>query len=174
MKDFSDQQDLDRIAAGNAEALGALYDRHAALLAMRLRRNGASTVETEDVLQETFLDVWRFADSFRGDGAVAAWLWGIARRKFAMMVRGEVRGRARDLAAHSENDCPKSEEEAWATAIDLSEAIGHLNPALRPTFEAVVVDGLSVAQASERLGIPEGTVKSRVHRARRAIEEALQ
>lgn len=174
MRDLSDQQDLERIAAGDAAALGELYDRHAALLAMRLRRSGASTTEAEDVLQETFLDVWRFAESFRGDGAIAAWLWGIARRKFAMMVRGEVRGRARDLAAHTEDESSASEEDAWATAIDLGEAIERLNPVLRPTFEAVVVDGLSVAQASERLGIPEGTVKSRVHRARHAIEEALR
>lgn len=74
MRDHSDQQDLERIAAGDADALGALYDRHAGLLAMRLGRGGASTVEAEDVLQETFLDVWRFAESFRGDGAVAVWL----------------------------------------------------------------------------------------------------
>lgn len=174
MRDQADKQELTRIADGDAVALGELFDRHAGLLAMRLRRSGASTVEAEDVLQETFLDVWRFAESYRGDGPVAAWLWGIARRKFAMMVRGEVRGRTRDLAAHSGDEILASEEDAWVTAIDLGAAIEHLNPVLRPTFEAVVVDGLSVAQASVRLGIPEGTVKSRVHRARHAIEEALR
>lgn len=118
MKDSDDYRVLKRIAAGDADAVGVLYDRHVGLLALRLRRHGASSAETEDALQETFLDVWRYAGSFRGDGAVAAWLWGIARRKFAMMVRGEVRSRARDLAVAPNPSSPVSDEGAWATAVD--------------------------------------------------------
>lgn len=165
---------LEGIAGGDADALGALYDSHAGLLAMRLRRQGASPAEAEDALQETFLDVWRYAESYRGDGAVAAWLWGIARRKFAMMVRGEIRGRARDQAAARNPSAPSSEEGEWAAAIDAGVALERLSPDLRAAFEAIAIDGMSVSEAAERLGIPEGTVKSRVHRARQTMKEAMQ
>ncbi|MEN8115185.1 MAG: RNA polymerase sigma factor [Actinomycetota bacterium] len=174
MRDAHDTRMLEKIADGDSAALGALYDSHAGLLAMRLRRQGASVGEAEDALQETFLDVWRYAGSYRGDGAVAAWLWGIARRKFAMMVRGEVRGRARDLAAAPTPVLPASEEAAWATAVDADKAIEALSPDLRAAFEAVAIDDMSIAEAAERLGIPEGTVKSRVHRARQMMKEAMQ
>lgn len=174
MRDSRDRRSLGRIAAGDTGALGDLYDRHAGLLAMRLRRSGASTVEAEDVLQETFVEVWRSAGSFRGDGAVAAWMWGIARRKFAMMVRGGVRDRARIVAATPVGVSEASEEGAWVTAADAGRAFEQLSPDLRAAFEVMVVDGLSVAQAADRLGIPEGTVKSRVHRARQAMKEAMQ
>ncbi len=174
MKDANDRRALKRIAQGDTDALAALYDRHAALLAMRLRRNGASPAETEDVLQETFLDVWQCAASFRGYGAVAAWLWGMAKRKLAMVVRGEVRGRTRERAATREPIHPVSQEGAWAVAIDADAALRNLSPEYRSAFVAVVVEGMSIEQAADHLDVPTGTVKSRVHRARRAMKEEMQ
>ena len=174
MKDSRDRRSLKRIAAGDPAALGDLYDQHAALIAVRLRKAGASPSETEDVLQETFLDVWRCAGSFRGDGAVAAWMWGIAKRKFAMVVRSEVRSRARELAASPNPSGPITEEGTWVTTVDAERALEKLTPDLRSAFEAVVLDGASTGEAADRLGIPEGTVKSRVHRARRALKEEMQ
>ncbi len=174
MSDSHDRRALRRITADDADALGDLYDRHAGLLAMRLRRAGASPAETEDVLQETFLDVWRCAGSFRGDGPVAAWLWGMAKRKFAMVVRGAVRGRARELAAASEPTNPASEEGAWVTAVDAGRALKRLDPDLRAAFEAVSVDGMSIEEAADHLGVPEGTIKSRMHRARQAMKEEMR
>jgi len=174
MKDAHDRRALKRIARGDATALATLYDRHAPLLAMRLRRNGASPTETEDVLQETFLDVWRYPASFRGDGAVAAWLWGMARRKLAMLVRSEVRSRNHERAAARTVVEPDSEEGAWAVAIDADAALSNLSPEFRSAFVAVVVDGMSIEQAAQHLEVPQGTVKSRVYRARQAMREEMQ
>jgi len=174
MRDTHDRRSLKRITRGDAAALGDLYDRHAPLLAMRLRRNGASPAETEDVLQETFLDVWRYPTSFRGDGAVAAWLWGMARRKLAMLVRSEVRGRNREHAAARTVVAPDSEEGAWAVAIDADAALSNLSPEFRSAFIAVVIEGMSIEQAAEHLDVPQGTVKSRVHRARQAMREEMR
>ncbi len=173
MRDLNDRRTLKRIAQGDADALADLYDRHAALLAMRLRRNGASPTETEDVLQETFLDVWRGAASFRGDGAVAAWLWGTAKNKFAMQVRGEVRDRTRERAVTRKPMEPESEEGAWAVAVDANVALRNLSPEFRSAFLAVVVEGMSMEEAADHLDVPTGTVKSRVHRARRAMKEEM-
>ena len=173
MSEFRDVRIMQRIVAGDRDALASLFDRHAGLLAVRLRRAGASPSETEDVLQETFLDVWRSAASFNGDGAVAAWLWGIARQKLAMLVRSESRGRSRELRAASRASYI-DDEGAWAASIDARRAMERLNPGQRSAFEMVVVRGLSVRHTADLLGVPEGTVKSRVHRAREVIREEMQ
>jgi RNA polymerase sigma factor (sigma-70 family) len=58
--------------------------------------------------------------------------------------------------------------------VDAERALEKLTPDLRSAFEVVVLDGASMEQAADRLGIPEGTVKSRVLRARRALKEEMQ
>lgn len=170
----SDRELLDGIDSQDLRALGALYDRHASLLAHRLRKGGASIEEAEDVIQETFLDVWRSSGSYRGDGPVAAWLWGIAWRKFSMLVRAEIRLRDRQSRAGRRRGIEPSSEADWAAAMDAAGALEELSDELRSAFRAVVIDGLSIAEVARRLGIPEGTVKSRVHRARRSLIKELQ
>jgi RNA polymerase sigma factor (sigma-70 family) len=169
----SDSRLLARISRGDASALGDLYDSHARLLAFRLRREGASVEETEDVLQETFLDVWRTSEAYRGEAEVAAWLWGIAHRKYLMLVRGEVRLRHREERAEVA-PIGVAREDDPVLSLDVERALGRLNRDLRRAFEAVAVDGLSTAEAADRLGVPEGTVKSRVHRARSALRKELR
>ncbi len=172
MSEAADRRAVRRVAAGDARALAELYDRHAALLAIRLRRAGASRSEAEDLLQETFLILWHSADSYRGDGAVAAWLWSIARRRLAGMARREARRRARE-ATWLLPGGQRSEEGAWATGVDMTRALESLDPGVRAAFEAVALDGLSIRDAARRLGIPEGTVKSRVHRARAHLRKEI-
>lgn len=169
----TDSRLLDAVGRGDASALGELYDAHARLLAFRLRREGASVEEAEDVLQETFLDVWRTSEAYRGEAEVAAWLWGIAYRKYLMLVRGEVRLRHREERARPTAQ-DVNEEDDRVLSIDAGHALSELNPDLRLAFEAVAVDGLSTAEAAERLGVPEGTVKSRVHRARSVLRKELR
>lgn len=79
---------LAAMAAGDAAALRELYDRHAAVLAARLRRRCADPDAVEDALQDTFVAAWRQAGRFRGEGEVAAWLWGIAIRRLISRLRG--------------------------------------------------------------------------------------
>ena len=173
MSESRDVRIMQRIVAGDRDALASLFNRHAGLLAVRLRRAGASPSETEDVLQETFLDVWRSAASFNGDGAVAAWLWGVARQKLAMLVRSESRSRGRELKAANRSSY-FDDEGAWAASIDAHRAMERLDPEQRSAFEMVVVRGLSVRDTAGLLGVPEGTIKSRVHRARRVMREEMR
>lgn len=129
--------------------------------------------ETEDILQETFVDVWESATSFRGESAVAGWIWGIARRKYSMMIRSEIRFRDRQRRAATQPES-FSTEGSMVDGLMTKDAFASLNPDLQLAFRAVVVDGLSTAEAADRLGIPEGTVKSRVHRARQIMQEELK
>ncbi|HEY5990807.1 MAG TPA: sigma factor, partial [Streptosporangiaceae bacterium] len=74
------------VARGEDAALRELFSRHAPWLAARLRVVLPAAV-VEDVLQETFLAVWRGAARYRPDGAAGGWLWGIARRQAALLLR---------------------------------------------------------------------------------------
>jgi RNA polymerase sigma-70 factor (ECF subfamily) len=74
------------VAAGDDMALRELFSRHAPWLAARLR-SVLPAADVEDVLQETFLAVWRGAAAYRPDGPVGGWIWGIARRQAALFLR---------------------------------------------------------------------------------------
>ena len=74
------------VAAGDDTALRTLFSRHAPWLAARLRAV-LSAADVEDVLQETFLAVWRGAGCYRPEGVAGGWLWGIARRQAALFQR---------------------------------------------------------------------------------------
>jgi RNA polymerase sigma-70 factor, ECF subfamily len=75
-----------RIAAGDDTALRELFGRHASWLAARLRTI-LPAADVEDVLQETFLAAWRGAGGYRPQGTCGGWLWGIARRQAALLLR---------------------------------------------------------------------------------------
>ena len=60
------------------------------------------------------------------------------------------------------------------TAVDAGQVLEGLGPDLRAAFEAVIVDDMSIGEAADHLGVPEGTIKSRVHRARQAIKKEMQ
>ncbi|HWV34790.1 MAG TPA: sigma factor, partial [Thermomicrobiales bacterium] len=86
VEDTHDDVLIAAIARGEERALRILYERHAPWLAVRLRRTLAASA-VEDVLQETFLAVWRGAGRYQSTGDVAAWLWGIGRRQAATWAR---------------------------------------------------------------------------------------
>ena len=83
---MDDDQLIAAIAAGDDTALRALFSRHAPWLAARLR-SALPAPDVEDVLQETFLAVWRGAGSYRPRGTAGGWLWGVARRQAALFLR---------------------------------------------------------------------------------------
>src|SRR5215470_1265825 len=83
---MDDDQLIVALAAGDDSALRELFSRHAPWLAARLR-SVLPAADVEDVLQETFLGVWRGAAGYRPDGAAGGWMWGIARRQAALFLR---------------------------------------------------------------------------------------
>jgi|SRR5690625_2131839 len=173
----SDDQLLHRIAGGDRRAFEQFYDRHATWLAVRIRRRcGGDTDLTADVLQETFLAVWRAAASYQGSEQSGGWVWSIATRR---LIDAHRRRMARPRMVEEPEDdvitSPSAEEEALVTSYDapLSAALGRLSPELRAVLQATLLDGLSVRETAVLLDVPEGTVKSRAMRARRQLREAL-
>jgi RNA polymerase sigma-70 factor, ECF subfamily len=170
-----DAELLEGVGAGDRYALAELYARHAPWLLLRLGRRCGDHGLVDEVLQDTFVAVWRRPGGWSGDGEVAAWLWGIAARR---MVDG-FRRRPALTTPLPDNEAlgvgRSAEEEALSGGEygDVSTAMGRLPDDLRAALRATVVDGLTTAEAAQRLGIPAGTVKTRVMRAKAVLRKAL-
>jgi RNA polymerase sigma-70 factor, ECF subfamily len=167
---------LRRVAKGDEGALAVLYDRHAGWLTMRLSRRCGSADVVDHAIQDTFLALWRNAGSFRGNGDVAAFIWGIGIRRLINAIRRESSSRPRLPWRAAERDVVISAEDQVLAGIEhgrLGQALARLSPELRSAIEATVLDGLTCGEAAVLLGVAEGTVKSRCHRARQALRTAL-
>jgi len=160
------------VATGDREALAELYRRHAPWLVLRLSRRCSDPGTVEEVVQDTFVAVWKGAGRFRADGAVPAWIWGIGVRRLISRLR------ARPMPvgdAHRHELVVSAEDEVLVGVEhgDLGPALGRLSPELRAVVQATVLDGLTTKEAAALLRIPQGTVKTRAARARRELREAL-
>jgi RNA polymerase sigma-70 factor (ECF subfamily) len=164
------------VAAGDRRALELLYRRHAPWLAGRLAARTSSRDLAEEALQDTFLAAWRGARAYHGSGEVPAWLWGIAHRRLASLARRQPRGTL-PLDTAGERADPVAGPEEAALGRDASAriraAVEQLPADQRAAITAVVYQGQSITQAAQGTGVPEGTVKSRLHRARLHIRKEL-
>ena len=174
----SDADLLALTAAGDRAAFEAFYRRHAAWLVLRLRYRCADETLVDDVVQETFLDLWRGgAHRYRERGDVAGWLWRIGSRRLVDALRqyGSRDRLSRLLARLRGRDEPSAEDQVLSGVEhgDLAGALGRLSPELRAVMQATILDGLSTVEAAVLLGIPPGTVKTRAMRARRQLRQEL-
>ncbi|WP_432970706.1 RNA polymerase sigma factor [Dactylosporangium sp. CA-233914] len=169
---------LKRTARGDRRAFDELYRRTAPWLTVRLRRRCADEELVADVLQETYLAVWRAAESQArsgAEGSALGWLWTIAAHRLVDAFRRRARQERVPVVDAAGTVVPAAEEQALAGGLEgnLERALLELPPELRQVLRAMVLDGLSVRETSLLLGVPEGTVKTRARRARNALREAL-
>lgn len=167
-----------RVARGDRAAFDELYRRTSPWLAVRLRRRCADDELVADVMQETYLAVWRAAAAFAGagvGGTAVGWLWTIAARRLVDALRQRARDGRLPLAALAAPDAPPADEEVLDVVLDdaIGSALRRLSPDLRQVLQAMVLDGLTVRETAVLLGVAEGTVKTRARRARIALREAL-
>lgn len=167
----TDEELIARMAHGDRAALEALYRRHSPWVAGRLAAATSSRDLAEEALQDAFLGAWRAARSYRGQGEVAAWLWGIARRRLVSLSRKRT-----DIPDQRMTpDIPGVDEVVLSReeAMRVREAVAHLPTDQRAAIEGVVFEDRPVAEVAQSLGVPIGTLKSRLHRARLHIKEEL-
>jgi RNA polymerase sigma factor (sigma-70 family) len=167
-----------RVAKGDRRAFDELYRRTAPWLTVRLRRRCADPDVVAEVLQETYLAVWRSAAGqahASAEGSALGWLWTIAAHRLVDAFRRRARQERVPAVQTFETVAPAAEDEALAHGIDadLEQALLALPPELREVLRAMVLDGLTARETSLILGVPEGTVKTRARRARIAMREAL-
>jgi RNA polymerase sigma-70 factor (ECF subfamily) len=173
---------LRHIACGDRAAFDELYRRAAPWLTVRLRRRCADPEVVAEVVQDTFLAVWRSAGSAgrhdAAQGSALGWLWTIAAHRLVDAFRRRARQERVPVVHTRETVAPAAEEQALAEGAggiepELERALLKLAPELRQVLCAMVLDGLTTRETSLLLGMPEGTVKTRARRARIALREAL-
>ncbi|MFD3659285.1 RNA polymerase sigma factor [Streptomyces sp. NPDC058659] len=170
---------LRAVARGDTEALAVLYDRHAGWLHARLARRCPDEETVREVLQDTFVTVWRSAGGHRGRGEAGGWLWVIAARRLVDAQRARARAERTERAAAAPPEpaapAPSAEERVLAGLEygEVGAALDRISPELAEVLRATVVDGLTTRETARLLGIPEGTVKTRALRARRELRAAL-
>jgi RNA polymerase sigma-70 factor (ECF subfamily) len=170
-----------RIAGGDRDALGALYDRHAPLL-LALGRRLLRGADPEDLVHDVFLEAWRAAGSYDARRApVRAWLTVRLRSR----ARDRLRGAALSPAAGGRDRSDAGGEEAppgaaWrddpGRAVDQARAVralASLPDEQRRVIELAYLDGLSCAEMAQRLDVPLGTVKSRAAAALARLRAGL-
>ncbi len=168
----SDATLLVGVAERDIGAFRTLYERHAGWLALRLARRCNNSELVADAVQDTFVAIWQKPRSFRGDGDVAAWLWGIAIRRLVSRLRQRT-----DVAAAfgSSEAVPAAEDEVLLSVEygDMGAALARLSPEMRAVVQAVVLDGLSTREAAQLLNVPVSSVKTRLFRAKAHLRATL-
>jgi RNA polymerase sigma-70 factor (ECF subfamily) len=173
----TDEELLAAIADGDRGALQELHGRHVVWVTARLRRRCGDADAVSEAVQDTFVAVWKSAGRWNAQGEPTAWLWGIAIRRLIGVLRS--RGRwERSAAAEklAEPEIVVAAEDQVLLGVehgDLAGALRGLSPELRAVVQATVLDGLTTREAGQLLGIPSGTVKTRMMRARVELRGAL-
>ena len=168
----SDATLLVGVAERDMGAFRTLYERHAGWLSLRLARRCNDAELVADAVQDTFVVIWQKPRSFRGDGDVAAWLWGIAIRRLISRLRQ----RSDVVAGFGRSDTvPAAEDEVLLSVEygDMGAALARLSPEMRAVIQAVVLDGLSAREAAQLLNVPVSSVKTRLFRAKAHLRAAL-
>jgi RNA polymerase sigma-70 factor, ECF subfamily len=176
---LSDEALVALVARGDESALAELYDRIGRVaygLALRVVRDERLA---EDAVQEGFLALWRTAAAFRAERAKAStWILTLVHRRAVDLVRREERRRGEPLGeevgAHA-GESESTEEAAWLRfeRERVQSALRQLPDVQREAIELAYYGGFSQSELAERLGVPLGTIKSRMFAGLARLRELL-
>ena len=173
----SDEMLIVRIAGGDRLAMQTLFARHRTAVYRWLVRLVGNEATAEDLLSDVFLDVWRQADRFQARSSVSTWLMAIARFKAlsARRVRkdAELDETIKATVADSADDPEVMLEKKSRDAL-VRKAVTTLSPEHREIIDLVYYHEKSVDECAQILGVPSGTVKTRMFYARRKLAEMVK
>lgn len=172
---------LARVATGDRAAYDALYQRlYPRVYAFVLRRLRDPSL-AEETTVEVFFELWKNAGRFRGESRAATWVFGIAHFKCLAASRAARRSKrsaviateSEVLEAFPDRMDPEDALAARERVNQVKVALGMLPEGQREVVELAFVEGLGYGEIAERLGVAEGTVKTRISRARSMLRRLL-
>ena len=181
----TDQQLVQRAQRGDLRAFDLLVLKYQGRIGALVSRYIADAGEVEDVTQEAFIKAYRALSKFRGDSAFYTWLYRIAANaaKNHLVAKGRRPGAdatIEDAEAFddgglvSETGSPEAMAMGDELAVVVEQALQSLPEELRAALTLRELEGLSYDDIAEVLGCPVGTVRSRIFRAREAIDERVR
>jgi RNA polymerase sigma-70 factor (ECF subfamily) len=158
------------VGQGDEDAFRALYRRHnPTVYRFVLRMVGGDTAEAEDIMQETWLRAARALGRFRWESALSSWISGIALNRVREMARKKKRSL---VEVEGEWEMPVAPQDS-GKRIDLERALELLPPGFRTVLVLHDVEGFTHQEIGNQLGITDGTSKSQLHGARKAMRRLL-
>jgi len=164
---------VERLSAGDPGALAQAYDRYAAMVYRVGYRLLGETADAEDLVQDVFSGLPRAARSFEGRSSFGWWLNRVATRTALMLLRRR-RAQRRGAERLGWTASPSSSGDAAAARMDLENALQALDEPHRIVFVLREIEGYSHQEIAELLGLRVGTVRVRLHRARRRLHAYLE
>ncbi len=182
MKELSDEVLVGRATeSDDREAFAELLERHKGGVFALLNRILGRSDEVEDIAQNVFLAAYRGLPAFQGKARFGTWVYRIAYNQACSALRRKTSQRSRELQpAEDENgrvpeppdrDALSQDDEMLRTQV--WEAVDRLPTALRAAVELFYGQGLRYPEIAEALSLPQGTVKTHLHRARAQLRELL-
>jgi RNA polymerase sigma-70 factor (ECF subfamily) len=182
--DDPDRELVIRWQGGDESAFEVLVERHQKRVFRLLMRMMGNREEAEDVSQEAFLSLHRHGKRFRAEARFSTFVYRVAANAALNRRRSLGRARARkqkyaqhqaagDLLPYSPRD-PEDAALGGELSKAVREALQKLTPSLRMPVVLYDIEGLPYGEIAEILGVAEGTIKSRIHRARKALREELK
>ena len=176
-REESDGEALARVASGELGALGIIYDRHQRAVLRFVSRASCDAPDVEDVVHLTFLTVAKIASRYDGRTSCRAWLMGIAARLLSQRRRGAARFArmlgelARECVGASHD--PAGVLQARGRLTEVQRALSQMSESKRLVIVMAEIEGLPCEEIAVALGIPIGTVWTRLHSARAALRKSL-
>lgn len=177
---YSDEQLLQLISRQDLLAYETLYNRHAQIVYNLLNRIVRDVTTAEELLQETFWQVWQKAGQYAEKGAVAAWLYRIARNKALDQLRREkARPRAmeNELGTFDQLALHESAEQTTAERLqrqEIYQALENIPGEQRVCLELAYFEGMSQREIAEYMQTPLGTIKTRMRIGMEKLERLLR
>lgn len=177
----TDEQVVARVLAGETELFELVMRRHNQRVYRAIRSVVRTEAEVEDVMQQAYLQAFTHLKDFSGRSTVSTWLIRIAMNEALMRTRKAARlTLVPDLTGHLEsampsptNDSPEERAHARELSSYLETAVDALPELYRTVFVLREIEGLSTAETAEVLEVSEDVVKTRLHRAKSLVRDAL-
>ena len=175
MNGLSDAELMEKVAKNSELAFSVLVQRYQDILLNFFLRSSVSFTDGQDLSQRTFLRLWRYRRKYRSKGAkFTTFLFMLARQESIDFFRAEARRREQEEALlQAASELAPTVRAASLSGEAVRRAMGRLTPTLREAVELVVFQDLPYAEAGAVLGVPLGTVKSRMFNALKRLKELL-
>lgn len=171
----TDHELMQLVVSGSRQAFDEIMRNHEDRVFSVCMRIMSDRERALDATQDTFLTVFRKAGQFKGDSALGTWIYRIAVNTCYDQIRKAKRQRTEFLPDHLDPSDPSAQDAVDSAAVrhEIQYALSTLPVEFRAAVVLCDIEGMSIPETARALGVPTGTVKSRLFRARRLLAKQL-